>query len=209
MLEYILTALLILSQPVPLEPVDQVATKTEPAETAASTPSLYEEAEIEDTDDIVTEEDFAASYVNYMAPPDTIKAEPAFTATGTRTASDTELALALARIDSAIDQCIKFRQIIETKIGDRPGSYSVNTEWMTAYQNCILQRKSDLNRFETVLERRYASIVVGNEQESVTRLTDLVDRLNVRHSQLSRKLRLEIRLQKKFVAYYNTGQKNY
>ena len=209
MLGLYLSLALAVSQPVVLTPAEDPPASPTTEQTPPAAEPLYEDVTLESTDAIVTEEDYAASYVNYMAPPETVDATPVFSISETRLASDTELALTLARIENAIDQCVNFREIIESRIGERPGSYSVNTEWVTAYQNCILQRKADLDLFKVVLERRYASIVVGSEEESVTRLTDLVDRLNIRHSHLSLKLRQEIRLQKKFVAYYNTGKKSY
>lgn len=158
---------------------------------------------------IITEEAFAASYINYLAPPETMAAKQTFSAQSLRFASTTELAVLLAQLTDQTSNCTRAREQVEQRIGTRPGSYSVNTGWVRAYQNCLLQRKKELVLFEQALTKRYLSLIEGGGEEGATQLTGLVDRLSQKHSALKLQVRREIRLQKKFVAYYNSGQKDY
>ncbi len=160
-------------------------------------------------DKVITEEQFAATRINYLAPPEIIEAYTELDQKVMRFHSEIELAATLADVNRAVDRCITLRETLEPQIGTRAGSYSVHTHWVKAYQNCLMQRRADLNVFGDVLQTLYVSTIESGGGEGATTLTALIDRLRSRHSTTARRLDQEMKLQKQFVTYYNTGVKTY
>ena len=171
--------------------------------------ALFEETMLEHPDNIMTEEQFAENYVSYAIPPDTKDAISDVTAAQLRFVSDIELARALPQIKHSFSICVALRNTIEERIGDRPGSYSVDKGWVGKYQNCLLQRKTDLDIIGNAIQSRYVSIIEGGGSEGATLLTHFIDKLSIKQSDLILLVNKELRLQKKFVVYYNTGAKDY
>ena len=148
-------------------------------------------------------------YTNYMKEPETVEATPTVNASDLRLTQDIELGLSLSSIERALSDCVDQRKTLEIKIGDQPGSYSVNKVWVKKYQNCLLQRDADIDVFGAALSQRYEATISGAGAESISSLTPLLDRLKIKHSEISRKIDEEVRLQKQFVQYYNTGERSY
>ena len=196
------------ASPVPL-PLPVTTTVETPVSAPAEVQDPFEETTLEHPDDIVTEAQYAEDYINYMAPPDTENPAADTTREKLQVASDVEVAITLANIERSLKTCQELRETIENKIGDRPGSYSIDKGWVGKYQKCLLQRKTDLDLVGDKLQQRYVSIIEGGGEEGATQLTDFVDKMNTKQSQLILDTVKEIRLQKKLVQYYNTGQKDY
>ena len=171
-------------------------------------------------DEIVTEEEFDAQYINFLQLPENIDAAPAVDGSELRFQTDLELiegtagdlgidAMHISALDAAISDCIDLRTAMEQRIGPRPGAWTVRKEWVATYQNCLLQRKADLRVLGAALQNRYAAVVQSGGDEGATTLTDLIDRMRVRHSEIRQHLNTELEIQKDFVAFYNSGVRNY
>lgn len=176
---------------------------------AAVEPGLVEEQALESTDEIVTEEDFVLSYVNYRLPPETTEATPLITAEELRLASEIDLNKAITALDEALQSCIDMREGIEAQIGDIPGSRNVDTGWPVAYNKCVLQVHRDGRTINDVLSKRRMQIVATGQDEGATLLTSMIDRLVTRHSAVKRRISNEMDLVPQFFAYYNTGTRDY
>ena len=160
-------------------------------------------------DEIVTEEEFDAQYINFLQLPENIDAAPAVDGSELRFQTDLELIETIGALDAAISDCIDLRTAMEQRIGPRPGAWTVKKEWVATYQNCLLQRKADLRVLGAALQNRYAAVVQSGGDEGATTLTDLIDRMRVRHSEIRQHLNAELEIQKDFVAFYNSGVRNY
>ena len=164
---------------------------------------------LEHPDEIVTEEIHAQTYINYLALPETTEAVTSLDVQQLRYKSEIELAAELSRLEADTAGCISLRGDLEAEIGDGPGSWFVNPAWVKLYQNCVLQNRRDLRSFGVFLEQRLANIISTGGEEGATLQTELIDRLRAKHSAATRVIDQELRTQRKFVSYYNTGERNY
>ncbi len=176
-----------------------------PAHTLAQIQSVP----LEHPDEIITEEIHAQTYINYLALPETTEVATSLDIQQLRYKSEIELAAALSSLEADTAGCISLRGDLETEIGDGPGSWFVNPAWVKLYQNCVLQNRRDLRNFGIFLEQRLANIIATGGEEGATLQTELIDRLRAKHSAATRVIDQELRTQRKFVSYYNTGEKTY
>ncbi|WP_306253212.1 hypothetical protein [Parvularcula sp. IMCC14364] len=175
---------------------------------AASLAQIESET-LEHPDEIVTEEIHAQTYINYLSPPESTNYTSEIDISRMRLLSEIDLAAVLAELDRQVQGCTDLRVSMENEIGGGPGSWFVNPLWVKKYQNCVLQKRTDLRKFGNVLKLVLDSRVIEGGEQGATLRTELIDRLRARHSQSTQRIDQELKTQRQFVTYYNTGEKTY
>ena len=172
---------------------------------AAPGQPLTEPVPLEKVEAMQTEEQYADGYVNYKAAPDTGALETLFEQDMLEFDSEVNLAVRLNRIEKEIAKCQVVRNDVEKIIGDRPGSYSVDIGWVKVYQNCLVQRRNEMDRLLKKVNQRQAEIVTAAGDDGASRQWDMIARVNARYSEVRLHLNSEFKRQADFVEYYNTG----
>ena len=147
--------------------------------------------------------------VDYKMRPGSVHLPQWYRATRAETLSEIELAQIVQKLSTEIETCTDLRTNMEALIGDKPGSHNVHAEWVTRYQNCLKQRKTEAKTIGNLLDKKYQQIIADGGEEGATQFTSLIDKLRSRQAQLSRQISDEYKQQKNFVKYYMTGQKEY
>lgn len=180
-----------------------------PAAVLAQQTDGIEREELESVDEIVTEEEAVLTYVNYMAPPESVEATPILTPSELAYASEINLNRAVSALEEALASCIAMRHELEQRIGPKPGTWTINQEWLRAYNNCVLQRHREARSLETAINTRRAEIIANGEDEGATLLTGLIDRIVTRHSKAKVAIAEEMRMVPKLFSFYRTGKADY
>ncbi len=172
---------------------------------AAPDQPLTEPVPLEKVEAMQTEEQYADGYVNYKAAPDAGALETLFEQDMLEFDTEVNLAVRLNRIEKEIAKCQAVRNDVEKIIGDRPGSYSVDIGWVKVYQNCLVQRRNEMDRLLKKVNQRQAEIVTAAGDDGASKQWDMIARVNARYSEVRLHLNSEFKRQADFVEYYNTG----
>ncbi len=168
-----------------------------------------EEEALEAVENMQTEEEFAETFINYQAPPNSTDVDSLFNQQMLDFPSEVDLVIHLNAIESEVAKCQQLRSEIESRIGDRPGSYNVNIGWVKSYQNCLVQRRNEMDRLLKSMNKLQTETLSNAGDEGATTAWDLIAKLNARFSEVRLALNSEFRTQASFVEYYNTGVKVY
>lgn len=203
----------IVPEPV-AEPVPEIADTGPAPQVPAEGGSYYEAMDyiaepLGSTEDIVTEAEFADNYVNYLAPPESVETVALYPSTVPEFATAVELALEMKRLEQAAGECARLRRTLEERIGNNYGSYSVETQWVKKYQNCVMTRRSDIAKLAPSITNARQAAIETLGDEGATLEFEFLDKLAIRYSDIRRTHEEEVRLKSQFVAYYNSGVKGY
>ncbi|MBB4657654.1 hypothetical protein [Parvularcula dongshanensis] len=149
----------------------------------------------------------------YRAEPPAEVAPATVTAAGLEGASEVDLAMAIANVETGLEACRDLRFDMQGLIGAAPGAYAINPGWLRAYQSCLLRRGEESKLVRAAISRRRTEVIGevgdagGDTEQAALRAADQLSRLSARQSELALAVQREARLQKDFVRYYNTGEK--
>lgn len=144
----------------------------------------------------------------YFAPPPSLVTQTVFDDSDVAGAGALTLASTLGEVEEALALCKRMRYQMEALIGDTYGSYTVHPGWLKAYQECILTRDAEVKRLGAAIDARERALLDGADAESAQRAADVMARLAIYHLQVKTSVREEVRAQKDFVRYYNTGNRS-
>ncbi|RFB03962.1 hypothetical protein [Parvularcula marina] len=143
----------------------------------------------------------------YFAPPSSTKVDRVVTTERLERAGPITLARSIGKVEEALTQCQALRLQMEALIGDNYGSYSVHPGWVDGYKDCLETRFDEIQQVKVAIDRRQQALLSGQNADSAVRAADAMARLSVYQLDVRKAVEAEVSEQKKFIAYYNTGNK--
>lgn len=142
---------------------------------------------------------------HYFAPPTQTDAVALISEPELAAAGPISLSFEMREVEQGLKACTAMRTQMETLLGDKHGSYSVHPDWVEGYQNCLLTRYDEILTLGDTLMTRETELISGQTAEDAVRTADAMAHLKVYQLKIKRAVFKEVKNQKDFVVFYNTG----